>query len=198
MTKTTDQNIEISSAQQLTEVSTSAGIDANISHTSSAHKVENHSKNPDILNAFDADSSRKGDYLLAQNVYTDAKPHVYDGLTSDEIIDKLADEHDGKSDSIKKETEDADQQEERDEDFLVAEVATDGLSYDSAESSGPADVDDSVVAEALEEKSDNGFLGLTKWGWAGVGLLGVGIAVSGDDSVPPPDAPSLTLDTDSI
>ena len=63
--------------------------------------------------------------------------------------------------------------------------------------SGSSSVDDSAVAEALEEKSESGFLGLTKWGWTGLGLLGIGVAVSGDESVPPPDAPSLTLNTDS-
>ncbi len=198
MTNTPNQNNEDSVARNPKEMPSGVvGGDATISQTPPDPKVGVYAENLDILNGTEGFSSRKGDYLVAQNIYTDAKPHAYDGLTNDEIIDKLVDEYDGKSESKTKETEDADQQEERSEDLLVAEVATDGLAYESEEVSGSSSVDDSAVAEALEEKSESGFLGLTKWGWTGLGLLGIGVAVSGDDSVPPPDAPSLTLNTDS-
>ena len=198
MTNTPNQNNEDSIARDPKEMPSGvvAG-DATISQTPSDPKVGVYAESLDILNGTEVFSSRKGDYLVARNVYTDAKPHVYDGLTNDEIIDKLVDEYDGKSESKTKKIEDADQQEKRSEDLLVAEVATDGLAYESEEVSGSSSVDDSAVAEALEEKSESGFLGLTKWGWTGLGLLGIGVAVSGDDSVPPPDAPSLTLNTDS-
>ena len=198
MTNTPNQNNEDSIARDPKEMPSGvvAG-DATISQTPSDPKVGVYAESLDILNGTEVFSSRKGDYLVAQNVYTDAKPHAYVGLTNDEIIDKLVDEYDGKSESKTKKIEDADKQEKRSEDLLVAEVATDGLAYESEEVSGSSSVDDSAVAEALEEKSESGFLGLTKWGWTGLGLLGIGVAVSGDDSVPPPDAPSLTLNTDS-
>ena len=198
MTNTPNQNNEDSIARDPKEMpSEVVAGDATISQTPSDPKVGVYAESLDILNGTEVFSSRKGDYLVARNVYTDAKPHVYDGLTNDEIIDKLVDEYDGKSESKTKKIEDADKQEKRSEDLLVAEVATDGLAYESEEVSGSSSVDDSAVAEALEEKSESGFLGLTKWGWTGLGLLGIGVAVSGDDSVPPPDAPSLTLNTDS-
>ena len=154
MTSTPNQNNEDSSARDPKEMPSGVvGGDSTISQTSPDPEVGIHAENLDILNGTEGSSSRKGDYLVARNVYTDAKPHVYDGLTNDEIIDKLVDEYDGKSESKTKKIEDADQQEKRSEDLLVAEVATDGLAYESEEVSGSSSVDDSAVAEALEEKS---------------------------------------------
>ena len=116
MTNTPNQNNEDSIARDPKEMPSGvvAG-DATISQTPSDPKVGVYAESLDILNGTEVFSSRKGDYLVARNVYTDAKPHVYDGLTNDEIIDKLVDEYDGKSESKTKKIEDADQQEKRSE-----------------------------------------------------------------------------------
>jgi hypothetical protein len=107
------------------------------------------------------------EFLVAQ---ADAKPHSQTDESNDEE-DELDEEE-----QTKPETSD--------------EVIPDAAPVEASSDEG------SLVSNALSDTGDESF-SISTLGWTGIGLGLIGIAAASGGSTPPPDAPSIALDTDT-